>query len=136
MRQIKFRAWVEPADIFRGSSTGQMFTGFTFDSIESGRDEANVYCDDGQTWEEPRWGSAKLMQYTGLKDKNGVEIYEGDIVRENGEFGEDDRYVVEYEFNGFWLKGRGDNEFDFGNPDNMEVIGNIWENPELLEAKS
>lgn len=88
----------------------------------------------------------KLMQYTGLKDKNGKEIYEGDIVKrmkvcydwdkEDGE----ERYEVEqisfieYRGNGFWV-----NSEDFGYEgedlwdwDKMEIIGNIYENHELL----
>lgn len=74
-----------------------------------------------------------LMQYTGLKDKNGKEIYEGDIVLEyesgRGIYGI--KYEVAYEHNGFWLKDR-DNECGFGLTDDMEIIGNIYENSELI----
>ena len=78
-------------------------------------------------------GDHELMQYTGLRDKNGTEIYEGDIVHEHDEWGEDGRFEVEFSYNGFWLKYREANEFGFGDPDEMEVIGNIFENPELLK---
>ena len=72
------------------------------------------------------------MQSTGLKDKNGTEIYEGDIVKNIY----DEIYVVKWFDAGFHLEEKYNGGFDyfelhFG--DNKEVIGNIYENPELLE---
>ena len=92
--------------------------------------------ENGTAYEYEEWcyweGKFELMQYTGLKDKNGVEIYEGDIVREYTGFSDEGGdYPVEYHANGFWLEGR-DNEFGFGDESDMEVIGNIYENPELV----
>lgn len=77
-----------------------------------------------------------LMQYTGLKDKNGVEIYEGDIVRILG--GEYEQGFYEWEekvcikdfiYDGFNLMMTVN---QIGN-EALEVIGNIYDNPELIE---
>jgi uncharacterized phage protein (TIGR01671 family) len=84
-----------------------------------------------------------LMQCTGLKDKNGKLIYEGDIVKipndydTYGMFAGEKREVYFYE-GGFRLKPKWDKN-SRGNwledTNVFEIIGNIYENPELLENK-
>lgn len=73
-----------------------------------------------------------LMQYTGLQDKNEVEIYESDIMLDN-EFNR--KYTVIFENGMFFCKSK-DNRFFYFNEqfifEAIEVIGNIYENTELL----
>ena len=74
-----------------------------------------------------------VMQYTNLKDKNGKEIYEGDIVKNNDEIW--DLYYDE----GAWKMGlngkRTNNDHLFLlEPQHSEIIGNRFENPELLAS--
>ena len=71
----------------------------------------------------------QVMQYTGLKDKNGTEIYEGDIVDINEPPAEVNR--VEFYAGTYWLSPHGLVLADWN--ESGEVIGNIYENPELLK---
>lgn len=76
-----------------------------------------------------------LMQYTGLKDKNGKEIYEGDIVRTHyigGDGVENDEVIFD---RGCFCVNYSEDYHPLLNEVNhcSEVIGNIYQNPELLE---
>lgn len=93
-----------------------------------------VYIGDGDR--VPHYSDVVLMQYTGLKDKNGKEIFEGDIVRivDKNYWVEWNRYV--------WAFNSKTHYKPFSSYDDntleeliIEVIGNIHENPELLEME-
>jgi hypothetical protein len=119
-REIKFRAWDEKRKSF-------VVDGFV------------IYPDGKTEFPEGGWDlhgyddGLLLMQYTGLTDKNGVEIYEGDLLRNTGEVWE----VVfsSGEFKLICKSERGGNEIA-SMARFKKVIGNIYQNPELLEAQS
>lgn len=78
-----------------------------------------------------RDGDWHIMQYTGLKDKNGVEIYEGDIARVG------DKGVTSVTFfDGAFYTVVSHSNYRCGGWEtkSIEIIGNIYENPELLET--
>ena len=79
----------------------------------------------------------KIMQYTGISDKNGKEIYEGDILEYEDEHGLTEDFIEPVE----WIEDEYTAGFGTENSANVwaevarlsKVIGNIYENPELLE---
>ncbi|MEC3942085.1 YopX family protein [Enterococcus mundtii] len=118
----KFRAWYTP---FKGEKFGQ--------EMKYGQAGRLI------THAEMAPDQYVLMQSTGLKDKNGVEIFEGDIVKKtNGSIGyvvylqQEAGFVVVLKKSDYRLGHRNTGE-SYTEATNHEVIGNIYENPELLE---
>lgn len=85
-----------------------------------------------------QFDEVELIQSTGLKDKNGVEIFEGDIVKTLGADLEETLSTIKFAEGAFCVDHKNlGTEFEFlyfvDSP--LEVVGNIYENPELLEVK-
>ena len=131
MREIKFRAWDEKNKRWYKDSDPDCV--LEFDGSITQINVVGQY--DGELFYsfDDKEGLI-LVQYTGLKDKNGKEIYEGDIIFHHHRK-EEYRLqgVVRYEeqWAGFYFaENRGMNKNT-----KYEVLGNIYENPELLEKK-
>ena len=127
MRSIKFRVWDKESRIMCTVSQlawdGKLYA-YYFHSPHLGKVRETL-----DTAKNP------LLQFTGLHDKNGKEIYEGDIVRWNEEkILEKDRIseIAWIEKEGCWGTSQGYWLCNTNWHSHIEVIGNIYENPELM----
>lgn len=132
----KFRAW-EPDTKFMNDQVRVTSNRF-------GDGEILVEATDAFGWVEVQ--PEYLMQSTGLKDKNGVEVFQGDIVKVTDE-DEEYSYIsvvknyAEEGYPAFDIEYPSDWEYESnalstimsGGYETIEIIGNIYENPELLE---
>jgi len=129
-REIKFRAWDRIASVMWQVNDICFNDGYGNTYANPGLEHMDIQDRDNRT--KLNGHEIELMQYTGLKDKNGKEIYEGDILKD-----EDSPRLerVGWDFSGWWtfdIKTGFNRTNLFVDIEHKEVIGNIWENPELI----
>ena len=140
-REIKFRAWDNENKYMITSKQG-IFTALRNSMNITIQD--NGYYNNGDLL-KPNKEKYTLMQYTGLKDKNGVEIYEGDICKGNEIRDKNHLFIIKYGKykTKDWKEKYISNTYQYGwfaefiktkdqvhlvTPNGIEVIGNIYEN--------
>ncbi len=139
MKEFKFRAWDKREKIMGEVSYIRFFKSqYTQVSVrfKKNKKKGKVFDDWYAYGQEDGSDNIILMQYTGLKDRNGQEIYEGDILQDFHKKTEEPITRVKVYWNdGFWdgepLKGER-YKTCYAGFKRCKVIGNIYENPELL----
>ena len=151
MREIKFRAWDNHykymnykvlVGIYGEWEKVKDDKNYTACCMWVEPDKVDYKCEPHWTHFEPYHKDIYLMQYTGLKDKNGVEIYEGDIIDIHQTVNGYNQFVIEYDnykfsaryYNqktkeiGSWYNYDLDELFELNEYEKeLEVVGNIYE---------
>lgn len=132
-REIKFRAWDNLLEKFVLASylSEQLVRTYTEDGSRELTLRGSIFTNNGLT----------LLQYTGLKDRHGKEIYEGDILRPTEQSSQKNIRIVEfvdgsfcYSLSNEWPSTKGYYSSLYTPRAKLfEVIGNIYENKELLK---
>lgn len=143
-REIKFRAWDTERRMFvpQGEVIFKDYGETYFEVVPNCLEYVGDKVHNG----EQQYNRFELMQFTGLKDKNGTEIYEGDVVKNpveeyNGRYPEvvgHELYKIvwsdtDYMILGECLQSISKNHLQLNDLLGCEVIGNIYQNPELLK---
>lgn len=137
MREIKFRAWDGNEMRYTGVHKKE---GYQLIINFGGQPEGNAYLFDPKSLQASvSLKVESLMQYTGLKDKNGKEIYEGDIVTQTANNrGSHNVYNEVVETDPGWGVHPFNNDHEIRwdvDPEEWVIVGNKFENSELLKTK-
>ena len=135
-REIKFRAWLKEDKKMENVKTMD-FTDKTIRCLKK-NEFINAYLLRRVSFDD-----VELMQYTGVKDKNDKEIYEGDIIKYKFPYDKRIKHISPVKFleteASFGIKDRYGNEiplYTISANNYFEVIGNIYENKNLLEENN
>ena len=150
MRDIEFRGYNTDYEEMTWFDEG--YYNYTFPNVQMLQRDFDEHCGSGELWYwEDVTENMILMQYTGLKDLNNKKIYEGDIIYFSYDIFNRNfdtlcaKGIVVFEEGAFWVKpyeienkkvNSEEEEWNllyYINQDDIEVIGNIYENKELLE---
>lgn len=143
MRPIKFRAWDKREKkmwTVEDIVNSKLFWAVGFHGLPVAMDSGSFRDGEIIGWNIDHF--IELMQFTGLKDKNGKEIYEGDIVKNTNSFSNSSPYAIDFGIQEFADDAYGEVCAGWNvplvyvqkitAPCPCEVIGNVYENPELL----
>lgn len=142
MRELKFRIWIKDEERYYDESDEESYMIVPNGNVTYA---SGAYEEDGVWFTDTTSATDDVIveQYTGLKDKNGKEIYEGDVVKLTGKIAENKCTVYKVGWAGclvaFDLFPVERNKSDIGYLNEVEahryeIIGNIHENPELLSG--
>jgi len=131
-REIKFRAWEynNKTKRYEMNNSPLLYDSECF--AEWSQVDLNRALNRGGVADSDIENKSIFMQYTGLKDKNGKDIFEGDIIKVNGRNME---VFFEDGYFGWGQEHDGKYSFDPFDGEEVEVIGNIYENLELIKEK-
>ena len=121
MKELKFRIW---------DKTEKEFTNVLPSFVYNSQEKVFEFC--GSLYQRENW---VIQQFTGCKDENGKEIYEGDIIKATSEEFINENFVAEVRFDegDYYTYINSRDIRGIWSGDDIEVIGNIFENPELLK---
>ncbi|WP_439419636.1 YopX family protein [Lactiplantibacillus plantarum] len=132
---IKFRAWDKENEIYLYNVQDAYDTLSGFVKYDDGEDADYDECCFGAFLNNKRYD---VEQFTGLKDVNGKDIYEGDIIKSNYKYAQPKVSQIIIEDGNSYILGEdlatGNEMLVSEHVGEIEIIGNVHENPELLEA--
>ncbi|KAA0956660.1 hypothetical protein FQ085_11755 [Planococcus sp. ANT_H30] len=134
MREIKFRAWNKAKEILcfdDEDNSAEYMDGINMSDLGFINNRLAAHDDNGYFSSIAFLNNYEVMQYTGLKDKNGVEIYEGDIVQIETYGGRYHRSAIVFEKGSFHMGYLPDGMCEHFE---MVVIGNIYQHLHLLSG--